>query len=113
MDTEEKQLLQTTAWLFMLHGRADRARNLVEYILSEEPTAGLAASILAAILLDAHAPDDALTALRNANFPPSLARAEALLETRALRDLGRTSEATSRWNRFLQAQKGAQRQWIS
>ncbi len=57
-------------------------------------------------------PKDALEALQDADVPASLDHAAAVVETRALRMLGRTAEADSRWNRHLEARKGASRKWI-
>ena len=54
----------------------------------------------------------ALDAVRSADFPPTLRRAEALLETRALRMLGRESEADARWSRFVKSSAGANREWV-
>ena len=50
--------------------------------------------------------------MRSAEFPPNLRRAEALLETRALRMLGKGSEADARWSRFVKSAAGENRQWV-
>ena len=54
----------------------------------------------------------ALAVLRAADTPPELARAEALLEARALAALGKADEAAKRWRRHLESAKGGTRQWI-
>ena len=79
----------------------------------ENPRDGAAAAALALIQLDAGEPAAALETLRAGDFPPDLAHAEALLETRALRALGRSAEADARWRRHLEARKGAARSWVS
>ena len=63
-------------------------------------------------LQDGH-PARALPARRDADVPPRLAHASAVLETRALRALGRARDAAARWNRYLESRKGAARQWMA
>ena len=94
MEATERQFLLTSAWMFMRHGRRDRARNVCEALSEGEPSR-------------------AVEVLRAADFPPELAHAEAVLETRALKISGRAAEAQSRWARYLEAKKGASRQWIT
>ena len=53
-----------------------------------------------------------MNSLRAADLPPSLEHAEAVLETRALKLSGRRAEADSRWRRYLESKKGAERRWI-
>jgi len=43
MREEERQFLLTTAWLFMRHGRRERARSLFEVLLETDPRDGVAA----------------------------------------------------------------------
>ena len=112
MEVEERQLMLTTAWLFARHGQGPRARVLLEAVVEENPRDGVTAAMLADLLLAERQPAAALEAVRSAEFPPNLRRAEALLETRALRMLGRKSEADARWSRFVKSSAGAGRQWV-
>ena len=113
MESDDRQLLLTTAWMFLRHGQPARARALCEADLEDDPRDGAAAAALAQILLDAGEPAAALETLRRGDFPPELAHAEALLETRALLALGKKSESAARWRRHLEASKGAARSWVS
>ena len=113
MEATERQFLLTAAWMFMRHGRRDRARNVCEALSEDDPCDGIAAAALAEILLSEGEPSRAVEVLRAADFPPELAHAEAVLETRALKISGRAAEAQSRWARYLEAKKGASRQWIT
>ena len=113
MDEEERQFLLTAVWLFMRHGRRDRARAVCEALCEADPRDGVAAVAFAELLLfDGEAPR-ATDVLHQADMPPELAHAGAVLETRALRLSGRTAEAKSRWSRYLESRKGAARQWIA
>ena len=112
MEAEERQLMLTTAWLFARHGQGPRARVLLEAVVEENPRDGVTAAMLADLLLAERQPAAALEAVRSAEFPPNLRRAEALLETRALWMLGRKSEADARWSRFVKSSAGAGRQWV-
>ena len=112
MELEEKQLMLTTAWLFARHGQRPRARVLLEAVVEEDPRDGVTAAMLADLLLAEHQPAAALEAVRSAEFPPNLRRAGALLETRALRMLGKDSEADDRWSRFVKSSAGSNREWI-
>ena len=115
MDGDERQFLQTTAWLFLRHGQRGRAQAIVEALSEDDPRNGAVAAALASLLLDG---DDregaarALDVLRLADFPPELAHAAAVLESRALRMLNRNREADERWRRFVEAGKGASRSWV-
>ena len=112
MDDEERQFLLTAAWVFMRHGRRERARNVCEALCETDPRDGVAAAALAELLLaDGEAPR-ALEVLRAADFPPELAYAQAVLETRALKLSGRNGEARARWERYIESRKGAARQWV-
>ena len=102
----------TAAWLFARHGQGSRARVLLEAVADEEPRDGVAAAMLAELLLAERQPAAAIEVVRAAEFPSSLRRAEALLETRALRMLGRVPEADARWSRFVKSSAGARRQWV-
>ena len=113
MNDEERQFLLTAVWMFMRHGQPARARNLCEALVEENPRDGIAAIALAELLLDEGEAAQAIEILRVADFASDLLHAEAVLETRALRLLGRDAEAHSRWNRYLEAKKGASRQWMA
>ena len=113
MDTDDKQFLLTTAWLFAKHGQGWRARILLEALMEVNAGDGVVAAMLAQLLLDEGKAQEALAAVRSCEFPPELQRAGALLETRALRLLGRNEEADARWSRFLKASRGEHREWIS
>jgi len=113
MNTDERQFLLTAVWMFMRHGQPARARALCEALVEEEPRDGIAAVALAELLLDEAEAARAIEILRAAEFAPNLLHAEAVLETRALRMLGRNDEASARWRRYLEARKGAARQWVS
>ena len=112
MDPSDRQFLLLAAWMFLRHGQPVRARALCEAVLEDDPRDGAAAAALAQILLDAGEPAAALETLRAGDFSPSLAHAEALLETRALLALGKKAESTARWRRHLEASKGATRSWV-
>lgn len=112
MSEDERQFLLTSAWLFMRHGRRDRARAVCEALCEADPRDGTSASALAELLLEGGEPARAVALLRAADFPPELAHAQAVLETRALRMSGRASEAQSRWRRYLESRKGAERKWV-
>lgn len=113
MDAEERQFLLTTAWLFIRHGQRARARVILEALVEENPQDGVSAVALAELLLDDGDASRALDVLRVADFPPMLAHAEAVLESRALRMMGKEAESRARWNRFLESKKGASRTWVS
>ncbi len=113
MDADERQLLLTTAWLFARHGQGQRARVILEAAAEESPHDSVVSAMLAELLLEEHQAEAALDVLRSCEFPQELQRAGALLETRALRMLGRQEEADARWGRFLKASRGADREWIS
>jgi Flp pilus assembly protein TadD len=112
MDESDRQFLMTVAWLFLRHGRRDRALAVCQALHEADPHDGTPAVTLAELLVEDGLPKDALEALRDADVPASLDHAAAVVETRALRMLGRTAEADSRWNRHLEARKGASRKWI-
>ena len=112
MTSDEKQFLLTAAWLFMRHGQGERARNVCEALLEDDPRDGVAAAAMAELLLASGEARQALDVLRAADFPADLEHVEAVLETRALRLLGRSAESTARWRRYLEARKGAGRKWV-
>ncbi len=112
MTIDERQFLMTTMWLFMRHGQPSRARAICEALVENDPRDGVAAVALAGLLLDDGEGQRALEVLRTADIPPELAHAEAVLETRALRHIGRRGEAESRWHRYMEARKGAERKWL-
>lgn len=103
----------TAAWLFVRHGRSERARVLVEALQEEDPRDGVSAAALAELLLASGEAERALRVIRRADFPLELARAEAILETRALEQTGRHAESERRWKRYLASKKGERRSWIS
>ena len=113
MNPEERQFLLTVMWLFMRHGQPVRARAICEALVEEDPRDGVAAAAFAELLLNDGDARGALKVIHEADFPPRLAHAEAVLETRALRLAGRRAEAESRWRRYLETRKGAERKWIA
>ena len=112
MESDERQFLLTAAWIFAQHGQRSRARTLMEAVCEANPRDGVPAAALAAILLSDGDGVGALRVLRKANFPRSLDRVEAILETRALNMTGRRAEGARRWARYLEAKKGVERKWI-
>ncbi|MCQ2403977.1 MAG: tetratricopeptide repeat protein [Lentisphaeria bacterium] len=102
----------TAAWLFVRHGRPQRARVLVETLVEEDPRDGVSAAALAELLLADGDGEEALRVLRMADFPVELMRAEAVLECRALTMVGRVTESKRRWNRYLEFRKGSARSWV-
>jgi len=113
MDTDDRQFLLTAAWLFARHGQGPRARVLCEALVEDDPRDGVSAAALADLLLADREAAAALDVLAAARMPADLARAEALLETRALHLLGRRNDASKRWKRFVEASKGAKRNWVT
>ena len=112
MTGDERQLLLTTAWIFMRHGQPSRAASLCEALVEDDPGDGVSAAAFAQLLLDYGDAKRALEVLRAGDFPPELLHAEAVLETRALVMLGRKTDATFRWRRYLESRKGSSRQWV-
>lgn len=113
MTGDERQFLLTSAWMFMRHGQRARALAVCEALAEDDPRDGVAAVALAELLLDEGGAARALEVLHGANIPASLAHVAAVLETRALKMSGRTAESAARWRRYLESQKGAQRQWMA
>lgn len=111
MELDERQFLLTTAWFFARHGQVARARTLCAALVEDDPRDGVSAAALAAFRLDEGDPEGALEALARARFPKALERAEAMLETRTLKELGRAGAAERRWQRYLSAAKGKDRTW--
>ena len=112
MSADERQFLLTAAWMFMRHGQPARARAVCEALVVEDSRDGVAAVALAELMLDSGEASRAVEVLRVADVPPELAHAAAFLETRALRDGGRAREADSRWSRYIESKKGADRRWM-
>ena len=112
MNAEARQFMLTAAWLFVRHGLPQRARVLMEALVEDDPRDGVSAASLAELFLTEGRGEEALHVLRMADFPAELARAEALLETRALAMVGRKAESVRRWKRYLEARKGAERNWV-
>ena len=113
MDEDERQFQLTAVWLFMRHGRRERALSVCEAVYEADPGDGVAAVALAELLLGRGETKRAVDVLRAADVPAELAHAEAVLETRALRLSGRVAEADSRWRRYIESRKGADRKWIA
>jgi len=113
VEREERQFLLTAVWLFMRHGQPSRARSICAALLEDDPRDGVAAAAMAELMLEGGEARDALHLLREADFPPSLEYAQAVLETRALNRSGRVAEGAARWRRYLESKKGAARQWIA
>ena len=113
MDEDERQFLLTVAWLFMRHGRRERALSVCEAVYEADPGDGVAAVALAELLLGQGETKRVVEVLRAAPVPAELAHAEAVLETRALRLAGRGAEADARWRRYIESRKGADRKWIA
>ena len=84
----------------------------MEALCEANPRDGVSAAALATLMLSDGDGLGALRALRKANFPVSLDRVEAILETRALNMTGRKAEGTRRWTRYLESRKGGARKWI-
>ncbi len=112
MEADDRQFMLTAAWLFARHGQGARARTLCEALVEEDAHDGVAAAALAELMLEEDDAAGALKVLRAADFPPELARAEALLESRALMALGKAEEGAARWRRHLAEAKGGARRWI-
>lgn len=112
MESDEREFLLTAAWMFARHGQELRALTLCEALHEESPRDGVAAAAVAELLLGERRADEALKALREADFPRELRRAEALLEARALMMLGRRADAERRWKRYLESAKGKDRSWV-
>ncbi|MBP5641132.1 MAG: hypothetical protein J6X55_16745 [Victivallales bacterium] len=112
MNAEARQFMLTAAWLFVRHGRPDRARVLMEALVEDDPRDGVSAAALAELLLSDGLGDEALRVLRMADFPVELERAEAILESRALAMIGKKPESVRRWKRYLEYRKGNERTWV-
>jgi len=112
MESDERQLMLTAAWIFARHGQGARARVLCEALVEDDPHDGVAAAALAEQMLSESEPAAALKILRGADFTGPLQRPAALLETRALRMLGRNDEADRRWKRYLDSQN-RNRKWVA
>ncbi len=112
MTPQNRQFMLTAAWLFARHGRPRRARVLVEALVEDDPSDGVAAAALAELLLADGEGAAALKVLAAADFPPELSRAEAILETRALAMTGQKDDSERRWRRYLASRKGTGRSWV-
>ena len=113
MEGEERQFLMTTAWLFMRHGQSRRALCVFEALFEDDPRDGTAAVALAELLIDGGKAARAIEVLHSTYVPGDLLHASAVLETRALRMLGRKREADERWSRYVESRKGASRRWMA
>lgn len=96
----------------MRHGQRKRALAVCEALVEENRRDGIAAAALAELVLEEGDAAKAVETLRFADIPSSLAYAAAVLETRALKQLGKTFEAQERWTRYLESRKGAERRWL-
>lgn len=112
IESDDRRLLLTAAWIFARHGQDARARTMCEALVEDNPRDGVSAVALADLLLESGEAAEALTVLRRAECPAGLERAEALLETRALRLTGRDAEADRRWKRHLVSQN-RNRKWVA
>lgn len=113
MNGDSRQFLLTVVWMFMRHGQRARALAVCEALCEDNPRDGVAATALAELLLGASEAGRALEVLQAADIPDHLAHVAAVLETRALKMLGRQREAVERWRRYLEARKGGARQWMA
>ena len=113
MTAEERQFLKTAAWMFARHGQKPRAAAVCAALCEDDPRDGTAAAAYASLLLESGDAAHALTVLRAADFPQTLAHAQAVLETRALRLSGRVADADSRWSRYVESRKGGARRWLA
>ena len=113
MSTDERQFLLTATWLFMRHGQRTRALAVCEALCEDDPRDGVAAVALAELLLDDGDATRALDVLHGADVPDSLSHVAAVLETRALKKLGRSVESAARWRRYLESRKGSARKWTA
>ena len=113
MEADERQFLLTAAWMFMRHGQRARALAVCEALCEDDARDGVAAVAFAELLLDTAEAARALDVLHGADVPDSLAHVAAVLETRALKMLGRSEESSARWRRYLESRKGAARQWMA
>lgn len=112
MTGDERQFLLTVAWMFMRHGQRSRAQAVCEALVENDPRDGVAAVALAELLLDEGGAERALSVLQGSDVPEDLLHAAAVLETRALKLLGRATDARSRWKCYLESRKGAARKWV-
>ena len=95
----------------MRHGRRLRARAVCEALCEDDPRDGVASVAFAELLLDSAEATRAIDVLHGADVPDDLAHVAAVLETRALKMLGRTAESAARWRRYLESRKGGARKW--
>lgn len=113
MEKDDREFLLTAAWLFARHGQTLRARTLCEALIEGDSRDGYSAAALATCQLADGEPRAALATVRAAVFPPELARAAAMLETRALIGLGKKEEGERCWRRYVESTKGGARKWVS
>ena len=85
MTTEERQFLRTAVWLFMRHGRSDRALGVCEALHEADPRDGVAAVALAELLLERADAKRAVEVLREADVPPELGVPERAVGLRTRR----------------------------
>ena len=112
MDERTRQFLKTAAWLFMRHGQKGRALGVCAALNEDDPSDPVSACAYAQLLLEGGNPEKALKAISAAGSEAGIEHASAVLETRALAELGRKSEARSRWRRHLESMKGPSRKWM-
>lgn len=102
MDSETRQTLMMLAWLFMQSGRMDKAQVWAAALAADDPTDGVTAALYGRLLLEDARPEEALAVLQKGKFSGKIRRVGALLQARALNDLGRKEEAVATWRAFLQ-----------
>lgn len=112
MDSEDRSLLITIAWLFARHGQLHRARTICEALVEADPKDGVPALAAAELMLADGDAKTALSALRRTDIPKELTREAAMLESRALALLGRKDESARCWKRYVASSKGEKRQWV-
>jgi len=113
LDSDDRNLMKTAAWMFALHGQSVRSLTLCRALIEDDPHDAVVAAVCANLLLAAGDPHEALVVLRGATFAPNLERAAILLESRALSDLGRRAEAERCWRRYVDKTRGVERTWVS
>jgi len=112
MDPDNKQILMMLIWMFMQHGRADKAIVLAQAVHEADPKDALCGAVYARLLLDDVRAEEALAVIRSLEFPEDLRRMQALMEARALVALGRREEGVQVWNRYLTTRKRHARKQI-
>ncbi len=105
MDNESRQILFMLAWLFMQHGREDKAIVLAAALHEADHNDWVSAALFCRLLLGDGRPQEALSAIESVTFPAEERRLRALLEARCLNQLGRAAEAVECWKKFLSSNR--------